>query len=34
LWAWLDRRPREQWPKLVRGDIAWGTERMILNPAV
>jgi hypothetical protein len=19
LWAWLDRRPREQWPKLVRG---------------
>ncbi len=26
LWAWLDRRPREQWPKLVRGDIAWGTE--------
>jgi hypothetical protein len=21
LWAWLDRRPREQWPELVRGDI-------------
>jgi len=19
LWAWLDRRPQEQWPKLVRG---------------
>lgn len=31
LWAWLDRRPREQWPKLVRGDIAWGTERMMLE---
>ena len=29
LWAWLDRRPREQWPTLVRGDIAWGTERMM-----
>jgi hypothetical protein len=29
LWAWLDRRPREQWPKLVRGDIAWGTEIML-----
>ena len=30
LWAWLDRRPREQWPKLVRGDIAWGTEAMLV----
>jgi hypothetical protein len=29
LWAWLDRRPREQWPTLVRGDIAWGTETMM-----
>jgi len=29
LWAWLDRRPREQWPAFVRGDIAWGTERMM-----
>lgn len=29
LWAWLERRPREQWPQLVRGDIAWGTERMM-----
>jgi len=29
LWAWLERRPREQWPKLIRGDIAWGTERMM-----
>jgi hypothetical protein len=31
LWAWLDRRPREQWPKLVRGDIAWGTEAMLVE---
>src|ERR1039457_2734120 len=30
LWAWLDRRPREQWPKLMRGDIAWGTEAMLV----
>ena len=29
LWAWLDRRPREQWPKLMRGDIAWGSEAML-----
>jgi len=29
LWAWLDRRPRAQWPRLVRGDIAWGTEPMM-----
>lgn len=29
LWAWLDRRPRDQWPALLRGDIAWGTERMM-----
>jgi hypothetical protein len=31
LWAWLDRRSREQWPKLVRGDIAWGTEGMMME---
>lgn len=31
LWAWLDRRPREQWPQLVRGDIAWGTEGMMVE---
>lgn len=30
LWAWLDRRPRDQWPKLVRGDIGWGTEAMLV----
>jgi hypothetical protein len=29
LWAWLERRPPEQWPKLIRGDLAWGTERMM-----
>ncbi|HEX2238244.1 MAG TPA: transposase [Gammaproteobacteria bacterium] len=29
LWAWLDARPREQWPHLLRGDISWGTERMM-----
>jgi hypothetical protein len=29
LWAWLDGRPREQWPHLLRGDLSWGTERMM-----
>ena len=29
LWEWLDGRPREQWPHLLRGDISWGTERMM-----
>ena len=29
LWAWLDARPREQWPHLLRGDISWGTERIM-----
>lgn len=29
LWQWLERRPREQWPRLIRGDLAWGTERMM-----
>ena len=29
LWAWLDARPREQWPHLLRGDLSWGTERMM-----
>jgi len=29
LWAWLEQRPREQWPKLLRGDIGWGTEAMM-----
>jgi hypothetical protein len=31
LWAWLERRPREQWPKMVRGDIGWGTEAMMVE---
>jgi len=29
LWQWLDERPREQWPRLLRGDVSWGTERMM-----
>src|SRR3954447_25359112 len=29
LWAWLDTHPQEQWPQLLRGDISWGTERMM-----
>jgi hypothetical protein len=29
LWNWLERRPREQWPELIRGDLAWGTDRMM-----
>lgn len=29
LWAWLDRQPRQQWPRLLRGDVSWGTERMM-----
>jgi hypothetical protein len=29
LWAWLDACPRERWPHLLRGDISWGTERMM-----
>jgi hypothetical protein len=27
LFGWLDSRPRQQWPRIVRGDIAWGTEK-------
>lgn len=29
LWSWLEQRRREQWPTLIRGDIGWGTERMM-----
>ncbi len=29
LWAWLDRQPRPHWPRLLRGDVSWGTERMM-----
>jgi len=25
--GWLDARPREHWPRLLRGDVAWGTEK-------
>jgi hypothetical protein len=28
LWALLDRLPRSLWPFLIRGDCAWGTERV------
>lgn len=31
LLAWLDQRPRQLWPTLVRGDIAWGTEGMMVE---
>ena len=31
LWAWLDQRPKEHWPKLLRGDIGWGTEAMMVE---
>jgi len=27
LFGWLDARPRQQWPTLLRGDVAWGTEK-------
>ncbi len=26
LWAWQEKWPSEQWPKLNRGDVSWGTE--------
>jgi hypothetical protein len=29
LWAWLDARPKKQWPFLIRGDVAWGHEEMM-----
>jgi Transposase DDE domain group 1 len=29
LWAWLDGQPRQRWPRLLRGDVSWGTERMM-----
>jgi Transposase DDE domain group 1 len=29
LWTWLDAHSREQWPHLLRGDISWGTERVM-----
>jgi hypothetical protein len=33
LWAWLEQRPREQWPKLIRGDVSCGTEGMMETEA-
>ena len=29
LWGWLESRERQDWPKLVRGDIAYGNEEMM-----
>lgn len=29
LWGWLEARDRQQWPTLVRGDIAHGNEEMM-----
>lgn len=26
LWGWIDARDKRQWPCLIRGDVAWGTE--------
>ena len=29
LWGWIDARPKEEWPTLLRGDIAHGSEKMM-----
>lgn len=29
IWGWLDARDREDWPTLIRGDIAYGNEEMM-----
>lgn len=29
LWGWLEARERQDWPALVRGDIAYGNEEMM-----
>jgi len=29
LWGWLDARPRESWPALLRGDVAHASENMM-----
>lgn len=31
IWGWLDARDREDWPTLLRGDIAYGNEEMMTN---
>ena len=31
LFGWLDVRPREQWPTLLRDDVAWGTEKTMFQ---
>ena len=29
LWAYLDGVPKKSWPKFIRGDCAWGNQRMM-----
>jgi hypothetical protein len=29
LWKLLEERPKEQWPEFIRGDISYGTERIM-----
>jgi hypothetical protein len=31
LWGWLDSRHRDDWPTLIRGDIAYGNQEMMLG---
>jgi len=31
LFGWLDARPREHWPILLRGDVAWGNEKTMVE---
>jgi len=31
LWGWLESRQRKDWPCLLRGDLAWGTEGVMVE---
>jgi len=31
LWGWLDSRHKDDWPTLIRGDIAYGNQEMMLG---
>jgi hypothetical protein len=31
LWEWLDARDRKRWPSLLRGDVSYGTEPMMVE---
>lgn len=31
LWGWLDARERKDWPSLLRGDSAWGSESTMVE---